>query len=1162
MAESEAAGGSYTTPKGPTTPQRRPGTEGGGVFSPILRAFRGLRKDSFQLVSDTSEAEPLNSSFDSAHSHSPRLPGWKTRAPTKEGERSCWQHARICSDSLAVAGRGSFEQQRFGVRVLANLRLTLSRGDLAAWELGECLVTALFCETLGHAADFAYIHAVNLTAHRDIPLRLKRLAYLLCGLCLPPGDQRLLLLVNNIQKDLTSEDHGVVGVALTACVRVVTEDTWHPLAEQVWKLVSSRDNTIRKQALLVLQHFHRLIGKDALSMLFVRAGDLVCHLLSDDSLNVAGCTLSCLNLATELVESLELASEPSTDALPAPIDGIFGRALSLADAMIFPQFQSGQHSEVARPTLFTQVAMLRLLAAIADKVGGCFPSEAALRLGEVLHGFLKRAWRQGLADEASISSPLRGDAEEPEFLPSSAAALVLQVLWVLGRPVVQDLARMPELSHVVQSASRCIAPIFNIGGANSCYVGLRCCGLLAMIDHDEARTRQEHIVDAIHGADAALVVAGADVLSQMARADNTRAVVGRLIQFVVRPPRGWRRIGGDGMPRLRRHLVRRCYETAWRATGSESPLTLLWVLRELPTRFPLLTPPRLPRALCLEQGDTHAPFQGGRFRMVAPPPPATAHEQLAQDVFSWLRDAVAWRSSEEEPEREEFRAACCDLFHAQLAEEGGEEASSNPYAVGVLARGTTMFGRLRPLPTRAAVWALGELAVNCGSVPLAQTVTAISEILGSESELRALLSQEGGGMAVAGALLALTKLVCIYTGLRLRAEPTLQQGRDNSLSPEALLDIRRAFTLCGGCSNTTVAAAAAEGAALLEVALESLNQVAMAKASGDFFGANMGTAEPFFSAIAQPCATVDREEKVDRSLGFLDAFVSERSEELRSEGRSVRPYAPPADPVSRQVSLRFDAYNSPTSPPPDGSVPVTPEPSGVHLNVPKQGLWGREGYGGRMAVASPSMGSDSEDGSAGTPRSAASGSGGHGSSIATSSNAPREKEKGAWLRKAIRAAGGEAVHAPILSTAAKANEEPQEEGSWNEATLHIPGASHRRWGPLSTVQLEPIPTITPDGVASASSAGKRNAPSNRRPRRSRRKQDEYQQLGEELPDAHSEALPAEAVVCGQLSQKLLQVPSPTLHAIQPEDAMKPPKQRKKTRVKKKGVDATSPSGSV
>jgi hypothetical protein len=49
----------------------------------------------------------------------------------------------------------------------------------------ELIVRSLYCEMLGHTADFSYIHAVNLSSSKNV--FYKRVGYLAIHLCLPKG---------------------------------------------------------------------------------------------------------------------------------------------------------------------------------------------------------------------------------------------------------------------------------------------------------------------------------------------------------------------------------------------------------------------------------------------------------------------------------------------------------------------------------------------------------------------------------------------------------------------------------------------------------------------------------------------------------------------------------------------------------------------------------------------------------------------------------------------------------------------------------------------------------------------------------------------------------------------------------------------------------------
>lgn len=102
---------------------------------------------------------------------------------------------------------------------------------------------------LGHDASFSHIFAVNLASDKNI--LCKRTAYTICGICLKPDDELVLLLINTIQKDLASSDYIEVGAALNYCSQAVHREIIPILLPSIMNLLFHSKSVIRKKVSVV-----------------------------------------------------------------------------------------------------------------------------------------------------------------------------------------------------------------------------------------------------------------------------------------------------------------------------------------------------------------------------------------------------------------------------------------------------------------------------------------------------------------------------------------------------------------------------------------------------------------------------------------------------------------------------------------------------------------------------------------------------------------------------------------------------------------------------------------------------------------------------------------------------------------------------------------------
>ena len=114
----------------------------------------------------------------------------------------------------------------------------------------EFVVRMLYCEMLGHVADFGYIRAVELTAATKT--EHKRVGYLAAALCFAPEHDFRFMLVSQLQRDMQSPNHLEVGVALCAMCKLLTPTMIPALLPQTIELLKHETDVVRKKAGMAL----------------------------------------------------------------------------------------------------------------------------------------------------------------------------------------------------------------------------------------------------------------------------------------------------------------------------------------------------------------------------------------------------------------------------------------------------------------------------------------------------------------------------------------------------------------------------------------------------------------------------------------------------------------------------------------------------------------------------------------------------------------------------------------------------------------------------------------------------------------------------------------------------------------------------------------------
>lgn len=111
------------------------------------------------------------------------------------------------------------EEDRIMLGEVAVLKAKFLEKDVSKKKMKELLVRLVYVEMLGHDASFGYIQAVQLTASTN--LLQKRVGYLASSLTLSPDNDFRMMLVNQMQRDLKSDNFLEVWAGLSAFMKLV-----------------------------------------------------------------------------------------------------------------------------------------------------------------------------------------------------------------------------------------------------------------------------------------------------------------------------------------------------------------------------------------------------------------------------------------------------------------------------------------------------------------------------------------------------------------------------------------------------------------------------------------------------------------------------------------------------------------------------------------------------------------------------------------------------------------------------------------------------------------------------------------------------------------------------------------------------------------------------
>ncbi|CAM9897356.1 unnamed protein product [Scytosiphon promiscuus] len=180
------------------------------------------------------------------------------------------------------------EEDRIIMHEVGVLKKKMPEANVAREKMKEFLVRMIYVEMLGHDASFAYIKAVELTASQN--LSQKRSGYLTASLTLSPNHEFRFMLVNQMQRDLSSPNMLEAAAALTALCKLATVDMIPAVLTDVVRLLKHDRELVRKKAVMVLHRMNQL-DPDSVSHM----GDHLRRMLCDKDPAVMGSALCLLH---------------------------------------------------------------------------------------------------------------------------------------------------------------------------------------------------------------------------------------------------------------------------------------------------------------------------------------------------------------------------------------------------------------------------------------------------------------------------------------------------------------------------------------------------------------------------------------------------------------------------------------------------------------------------------------------------------------------------------------------------------------------------------------------------------------------------------------------------------------------------------------------------
>lgn len=269
--------------------------------------------------------------------------------------------SELCTLVNAIGACDSWEKEEALLqREAAAVAVRFRAPAASAKRTTDLLLRTIYLQMLGREVESARVQAVLHCQSSD--WRCKRVAYLVCGLCLPPEAQETVLLTNTLRRDLSSSDNAKVAVALSAIAHLSSLPLLTAVLSDIVRLLDCTTATLRKKAVCVLTVYSRLASDTNLLPHFRKA-------LQDKDPSV---------MAASLPYFEEQSANPTTRAVLATFTPLFAAILKQVLEHRLPRDYDYQRT----PAPWVQLRILRIMSNLC--AGGTASESVRNILGDTL----------------------------------------------------------------------------------------------------------------------------------------------------------------------------------------------------------------------------------------------------------------------------------------------------------------------------------------------------------------------------------------------------------------------------------------------------------------------------------------------------------------------------------------------------------------------------------------------------------------------------------------------------------------------------------------------------------------------------------------------------------------------------------------------------------
>lgn len=337
------------------------------------------------------------------------------------------------------------------------------------------MIRLIYCEMLGHDCSFAYMKAVEYAANPNE--LIKRLGYMAAAICIPPDHDFRMMIVNQMCQDMQSKSQLNSLTGLAACRTLCVNSFIAILQPPVLKLLASKEELIRKKAVMCLHRFLQL-EPTALESCQTEIRKALC----DSDPSVMGATLNIIyDLAKidpvpqkDLIQSLvKILSQIREHKLPADYD----------------------YHRIPAP--WVQIQILRIFGLL-----GAADQTSSEKMYPILSMCIKRS-----EVESNIADAIQYES-------------------------IRTICKIYPNDTLLKSAAEAIARFLSSKNNNSKYLGINSLSYIVKDNPQYVANHQSTIMDSLEEKDDSLKLRAFDLLFQMCNSNNLNVIVERMLNYL------------------------------------------------------------------------------------------------------------------------------------------------------------------------------------------------------------------------------------------------------------------------------------------------------------------------------------------------------------------------------------------------------------------------------------------------------------------------------------------------------------------------------------------------------------------------------------------------------------------------------------------------------